>query len=233
MYRDEESIKKYGEYPAEPIEDGRFSDKNAMSDYAKTKIQPDPALSLEVTTYSNFKPVAGDMIHIMVKQQSICTNEAVVGFNWYPYSATNSTSVTLNSNSQNILDYQHSRQVALTDAINSVRQDTQKSIEASSQANQIGGDKKLFTWLKEYAGWLMMDIWDWIDYLARGLKKAADQSQKNYQQVHAYIDGHDKETLNQMKEIVYDSVKLKSPDGTIYKITIDNSGVIIKRKVGD
>jgi len=78
-----------------------------------------------------------------------------------------------------------------------------------------------------------MNIWDWIDYLARGLKKAADQSQKNYQQVHAYIDGHDKETLNQMKEIVYDSVKLKSPDGTIYKITIDNSGAIIKRKVGD
>lgn len=152
MYRDEESIKKYGEYPAEPIEGGRFSDKNAMSDYAKTKIQPDPALSLEVTTYSNFKPVAGDMIHIMVKEQSICTNEAVVGFNWYPYSATNPTSVTLNSNSQNILDYQHSRQVALTDAINSVRQDAQKSIEASSQANQIGGDKKLFTWLKEYAG---------------------------------------------------------------------------------
>ena len=152
MYRDEESIKKYGEYPAEPIEDGRFSDKNAMSDYAKTKIQPDPALSLEVTTYSNFKPVAGDMIHIMVKEQSICTNEAVVGFNWYPYSASNPTSVTLNSNSQNILDYQHSRQVALADAINSVRQDAQKSIEASSQANQIGGDKKLFTWLKEYVG---------------------------------------------------------------------------------
>ncbi len=103
----------YGEYPAEPIEDGRFSDKNAMSDYAKTKIQPDPALSLEVTTYSNFKPIAGDMIHIMVKEQSICTNEAVVGFNWYPYSATNSTSVTLNSNSQNILDYQHKKVLKL------------------------------------------------------------------------------------------------------------------------
>lgn len=152
MYRDEESIKKYGEYPAEPIEDGRFSDKGAMSEYAKSKIQPQPALSVEVTTYDNFKPIAGDMIHIMVKEQSICTNEAVVGFNWYPYSATNPTSVTLNSNSQNILDYQHSRQVALTDAINSVRQDAQKSIEASSQANQNGGDKKLFTWLKEYVG---------------------------------------------------------------------------------
>lgn len=149
MYRDDESIKKYGEYPAEPFEDGRFSDKNAMIEAAKAKIQPQPALSVEVTTYSHFKPIAGDMIHIMVKEQSICTNEAVVGFNWYPYSSANPISVTLNSSEQNILDYQHSRQVALSDAIEAVKKE---SIEASSQANQIGGDKKLFTWLKEYAG---------------------------------------------------------------------------------
>ena len=149
MYRDEESIKKYGEYPADPIEDGRFSDKGAMSDYAKAKIQPNPALSVEVTTYSNFKPIAGDMIHIMVKEQSICTNEAVVGFNWYPYSMANPTSVTLNSSEQNILDYQHSRKVALSDAIEAVKKE---SIGAANQVNQVGGDKQLFTWLKEYAG---------------------------------------------------------------------------------
>lgn len=152
MYRDEESIKKYGEYPAEPFEDGRFSDKNAMIEVAKTKIQPNPALSVEVTTYSNFKPVAGDMIHIMVKEQSTCTNEAVVGFNWYPYSVNNPTSVTLNSSEQNILDYQHSRQVELTDAINAVKKNSQQSVGAADQVSQVGGDKRLFTWLKEYAG---------------------------------------------------------------------------------
>ncbi len=149
MYRDEESIKKYGEYPAEPYEDDRFSDKNAMTEAAKTKIRPNPALSAEITTYSNFKPIAGDMIHIMVKEQSICTNEAIVGFNWYPYSMANPTSVTLNSNEQNILDYQHSRQVALSDAIEAVKKE---SIGAANQVNQVGGDKQLFTWLKEYAG---------------------------------------------------------------------------------
>ena len=149
MYRDEESIKKYGAYPADPIEDGRFSDKGAMSEYAKTKIQPDPAVSLEVTTYGHFKPIAGVMIHIMVKEQSICTNEAVVGFNWYPYSMANPTSVTLNSSEQNILDYQHSRQVALSDAIEAVKKE---SIGAANQVNQVGGDKQLFTWLKEYTG---------------------------------------------------------------------------------
>lgn len=149
MYRDEESIKKYGEYPAEPYEDDRFSDKNAMTEAAKTKIRPNPALSAEVTTHIHFKPIAGDMIHIMVKEQAICTNEAIVGFNWYPYSMANPTSVTLNSSEQNILDYQHSRQVALSDAIEAVKKE---SIGAANQVNQVGGDKQLFTWLKEYAG---------------------------------------------------------------------------------
>lgn len=122
MYRDEESIKKYGEFPAEPIEDGRFSDKNAMIEYAKAKIQPNPALSVDVTTYTNFKPIAGDMIHIIVRDQQISTNEAVVGFNWYPFSANNPTSVTLNSNTQNILDYQNARNKSLMKAIDSIKQ---------------------------------------------------------------------------------------------------------------
>ena len=58
---------------------------------------------------------------------------------------------------------------------------------------------------------MMMDIWNWIDYLAKGLKKAANESQQNYQQVHAYINGHDQETLNQVTEIVHDELeKVKS-----------------------
>lgn len=153
MYRDEESIKKYGEYPAEPIEDGRFKDKNAMIEYVKTKLQPDPALSLEVTLTTSLKPVAGDMIHIMVKEQDIKTNLAVVGFNWYPFSSSSSnpTSVTLNTSSQNILDYQHSRQVALNDALNEVKRETRRAMDSANQA-QYGGNDEMFTWLKDYIG---------------------------------------------------------------------------------
>ena len=153
MYRDKESIKKYGEYPAEPIEDGRFKDKNTMIEYVKTKLQPDPALSLEVTLTTSFKPVAGDMIHIMVKEQDIKTNLAVVGFNWYPFSSSSSnpTAVTLNTSSQNILDYQHSRQVALNDALNEVKRETRRAMDFANQA-QYGGNDEMFTWLKDYVG---------------------------------------------------------------------------------
>lgn len=79
----------------------------------------------------------------------------------------------------------------------------------------------------------MNNIWEWINYLAYDFKRLANESQMNYQQVHAYIDGHDKETLNQVNEIVYDSIKLKSPNGTVYEITIGDDGTISKKKAGE
>ena len=79
----------------------------------------------------------------------------------------------------------------------------------------------------------MMDIWDWIDYLTRGLKKVATESQQNYQQIHAYVDGHDKETLNQVGDLVRDAIKLRSPGGTVYEITVDDDGKLNSKKVGE
>lgn len=78
-----------------------------------------------------------------------------------------------------------------------------------------------------------MDVWDWIDYLTRGLKKVAEQSQQNYQQIHAYVDGHDKETLNQVNDLVHDAIKLRSPGGTVYEITVDDDGKLNSKKVGE
>lgn len=86
---------------------------------------------------------------------------------------------------------------------------------------------------------MMMDIWNWIDYLAKGLKKAANESQQNYQQVHAYINGHDQETLNQVTEIVHDELEKVKSDVTqakqdaaqavanaeSAKVTIDTSNI--------
>ena len=79
----------------------------------------------------------------------------------------------------------------------------------------------------------VMNIWDWIDYLTRGLKKVATESQRNYQQIHAYVDGHDKETLNQVGDLVHDAIKLRSPGGTVYEITVDDDGKLNSKKVGE
>lgn len=78
-----------------------------------------------------------------------------------------------------------------------------------------------------------MNVWNWIDNLARGLKKVATESQQNYQQIHAYVDGHDKETLNQVGNLVHDAIKLRSPGGTVYEITVDDDGKLNSKKVGE
>ncbi|MEK1346061.1 hypothetical protein HCZ12_09245 [Limosilactobacillus fermentum] len=79
----------------------------------------------------------------------------------------------------------------------------------------------------------VMNIWDWINYLAQGLKKAANESQQNYQQIHAYVDGHDKEILTQVGDLVHDTIKMRSPGGTIYEITVDDTGKINAKKAGE
>lgn len=79
----------------------------------------------------------------------------------------------------------------------------------------------------------VMNIWDWIDNLARGLKKVAAESQQNYQQIHAYVDGHDKEILNQVGDLVHNAIKIRSPGGTVYEITVDDNGKINAKKAGE
>ena len=154
MYRDEESIKKYGEHPAEPIEDGRFKDKNAMIEYVKTKLQPEPSLSIDVTTTTDIKPIAGDVVHVMVKSQNISTNFTLTGFAWYPYSYTvdNPTSITLNSNIQDILDYQNSRQRQFSKAISKLKSSTNEIVNNVNNFNEYGGNQQLQTWLNDFVG---------------------------------------------------------------------------------
>ena len=154
MYRDEESIKKYGEHPAEPIEDGRFKDKNAMIEYVKTKLQPEPSLSIDVTTTTDIKPIAGDVVHVMIKSRDVSTNFTLTGFTWYPYSypVDNPTSITLNSNVQNILDYQNSRQKQFNKAMFELKSSTNEAINSANKFNEFGGNQQLKTWLNDFVG---------------------------------------------------------------------------------
>lgn len=154
MYRDEDSIKKYGEHPAEPIEDGRFKDKKSMIEYVKTKLQPEPSLSIDVTTTTDIKPIAGDVVHVMVKSQNISTNFTLTGFTWYPYSypVDNPTSITLNSNVQNILDYQNSRQKQFNKAMFELKSSTNEAINSANKFNEFGGNQQLKTWLNDFVG---------------------------------------------------------------------------------
>ena len=87
----------------------------------------------------------------------------------------------------------------------------------------------------------MKNIWEWIDYLTRGLEKATNDSSLKYQQVHAYIDGHDKEVLKEAvkksKEALNKAKESQnyvvSDNGTTYEICVDDDGNLSTKKVGD
>lgn len=87
----------------------------------------------------------------------------------------------------------------------------------------------------------MKSIWEWINYLTRGLEKVTNDSRLKYQQVHAYIDGHDKEVLEEAikkSEEAVNKVKesnkyVVSDNGTTYEICVDDDGNLSTKKVGD
>ncbi len=130
--KDLDSISKYGEHPLEQIEDERFHDANSMRQYALSQLQPEPSLTVEVTTYTHMKPIPGDKIHCMIPDGELSTNLAVVGFDWYPLSETNYSVFTLNTNAQNILDYQASQRNDLNKAFSQI---SKQSIAITNIAN--------------------------------------------------------------------------------------------------
>lgn len=80
------------------------------------------------------------------------------------------------------------------------------------------------------------NIWEWINNLTKGLQKVADELQLNYRQIHAYIDGHDKLLLSEMDNKLanfHPKNYVSSPDGSLYEITVNNSGEVIAKKVGE
>ena len=74
------------------------------------------------------------------------------------------------------------------------------------------------------------NIWEWINSLAKGLQKVADESQLNYRQVHAYIDGHDQIILDKVRDT---GNYVSSENGTLYQISVDDDGNLSTKKVGD
>lgn len=74
------------------------------------------------------------------------------------------------------------------------------------------------------------NIWEWINNLTKGLQKVADESQLNYRQIHAYIDGHDQIILDKVRDT---GNYVSSENGTLYQICVDNDGNLSTKKVGD
>lgn len=140
VYRDEASIAKWGEYPATTIEDERFHDVASMTNYAKTQLQPDPILSVDVTQSGNAKPIPGE-IRILKIGDLLKTSVKVVGFTWYPWDKATATSITfdnvpinvLNSNNKLVKQLQNFQELAQRE-INSMRASQESMVKSNAIA---------------------------------------------------------------------------------------------------
>ncbi|WP_461241154.1 phage tail protein [Paucilactobacillus sp. N302-9] len=139
---DQSSIDTWGERPGDDVQDDRFKYASAMDAYVKTQLVPEPPLSIEVTLEGNEKPIAGEIRRLEIRRTNFVTNVRVVGFTWYPNSKVSDTTITLNNNAKNILDYRNSANQALSKAVLSMK----NSYKNSNTTNNVS---TLFTWSSE------------------------------------------------------------------------------------
>ena len=117
---DEASYQRWGPYEGDDITSDTITDKEQMKAYAETQFKPNPDVSLELTAI-DWPAIPGDLVRVEIKPANYVTQTGVVGIVSYPDSATNKTTVTLNSNLQTILDYQRGQQAELKSYRDSTR----------------------------------------------------------------------------------------------------------------
>ena len=84
-----------------------------MKAYAESEFKANPDFTLQLTVEPGKTIVEGDMVRLEIRPADYVTKVGLVGYQKYPYSKTQSSTVTLNSNAANILDFQRSQQTNL------------------------------------------------------------------------------------------------------------------------
>lgn len=141
-YVNEESKNRWGAFAGDDITSDTIQNKDDMKKYADTQFKLNPDLEIDTTMDDNQKPIAGEMIRVEVKPKQYVTTVAVVGYQWYPYTTSTQTILTLNSNAKNILDYDNSQQTTVSD----IQKRVHKLLTAP--ANTDGGQE---TWTESEA----------------------------------------------------------------------------------
>lgn len=136
--QNDESVKKYGIHPMAAISDDRFHDANSMRQYALSQMQPEPTLTIQVTLLTNEQPIAGDLSHVIIPQSDLKTTVAVVGYQYYPFSSNNQTTITLNSTQKTIFDYHQNYQNNIQRAISGLQNENSSLLDNSIQTINAG-----------------------------------------------------------------------------------------------
>lgn len=127
---DRKSIATWGVYPMENISDERFTDQESMRRYARSQLQVEPVVSLEVTANENFKPIPGEKRHLTIKDIGFETDVTLIGYTWYPYNLDQATVLQYENLPASILNTQS----LLNNRINDISNLAQKALNKAFTA---------------------------------------------------------------------------------------------------
>ena len=134
IVQDEQSITDWGVHPGEDVSDERFTDKNAMRNYAMSQLSPQPTLSIEASETYREKPQLAEIRRLENYKDNFVTEVEIVAFTYYPLDKSQQTSITLNNRAKTVLNYQSSRQKTLQKALNLQKQRTKDAVNKARKA---------------------------------------------------------------------------------------------------
>ncbi|QLI94578.1 phage tail protein [Limosilactobacillus mucosae] len=111
---DEASHQRWGLFVGDDITSDTITDKEQMKAYAESQFKANPDFTLQLTVDPGKEIIEGDMVRLEIRPADYVTKVGLVGYQKYPYSHTQSSTATLNSNAANILDFQRSQQTNLS-----------------------------------------------------------------------------------------------------------------------
>lgn len=110
IYRDEKSIKEWGPYPGPEWTDESYTNADDMRKDAPLHLKPNPSLAIEVELAADqyMEPYfGGEVIRLARPGDGFVANLNVVSWDWYPWAKK--LSLSLNSTTRTIIDYQNQR----------------------------------------------------------------------------------------------------------------------------
>ena len=117
IVRDEESIKIWGERPGPPIVDERFTDPEAMRQYALDTMKSEPDLQITLNFSGDEKLELGNMLYTVVQPENFETWVTVTGIKNNVFARPKNAEITLENKRENLVDYE----VAIQKSIKSVK----------------------------------------------------------------------------------------------------------------
>lgn len=117
IVRDEKSIKEWGERPGPPIVDERFTDPEAMRQYALATMKSEPDLQITLNFSGDEKLELGNMLYTVVQPENFETWVTVTGIKNNVFARPKNAEITLENKRENLVDYE----VAIQKSIQSVK----------------------------------------------------------------------------------------------------------------